>query len=110
MNNKNRFYENYDAIRKFVIHDIELEGEEDVLALSDLLYNIYNTRTEKINKKRQEIDPVIELLSKVKKIPLKIRTQSIQKGKRNIRKALQALILKHLEKDDDDKHLRSTLI
>ena len=75
---KSRFYENYDAIRKFVMYDTELEKNEKILALSDLLYN---TRTEKVNKKGQEIEPVIELLSKVTKIPLKIRKQAITNGK-----------------------------
>ena len=99
--NKSRFYENYDKIRKFVI--------DEILAISDLLYN---TRTEKENKKGQEIEPVIELLSKKRKIPtcIKIRRKAISKGKNTIRKVLQALILKHLEEDDDDEHLRSTSI
>ena len=77
--NKNRFYENYEAIRKFIIADSELEKKEEILALSDVLYS---TRTEKINKKGQEIEPVIQLLSQVKKIPLKVRKQAVKKGKK----------------------------
>ena len=51
MDNSFRFYENYDAIRNFVISDTEFTREEEIFALSDL---IYNTRTEKVNKKGQE--------------------------------------------------------
>ena len=107
MDNSFRFYENYDAIRKFVISDTELTREGEILALSDL---IYNTRTEKVNKKGQEIDPVIELLSKTKKTPLKVRRQAIKRSKQNIRKLVQALILKHLENDDNDELLEATSI
>ena len=58
---QNRFYENYEAIKKFIVEDSELEKKEEILALSDVLYN---TRTEKINNKGQEIEPVIQLLSR----------------------------------------------
>ena len=105
--NKSRFYENYDTVRKFVIKDTEPEEKDEILAISDLLYN---TRTEKENKKGQEIEPIIELLSKEKKIPIEIRREAISKGRKTVRKVLQALILKHLEKDDDDEHLRSASI
>ena len=74
------------------------------MALSDRLYN---TWTETVNKQGQEIDPVFDFLSKTKKIPLNVRRQAIKKSKQNIRKLVQALILKHLRKDDDDNLLRS---
>ena len=105
--NKTRFYENYDKIRKFVIEDSELETDNQVLAVSDLLYN---TRNEKENKKGQEIEPVVELLSKEKKIPIKIRREALLKGRDTIRKVLQALLIKHLEEDDSDERLRSASI
>ena len=105
--NKTRFYENYDKIRKFIIKDTELEKNDEILAVSDLLYN---TRSEKENKKGQEIEPVVELLSKRKKIPIEIRKKAISQGRDTIRKVLQALLLKHLEEDDNDEHLRSASI
>ena len=105
--NKTRFYENYGKIREFVIRDTEPEKDEEILAISDLLFN---TKTEKENKKAQEIEDIIKLLAKKKKIPIAIRREAILKGRKTIRKVLQALILKHLEKNDSDEHLRSTSI
>ena len=47
MDDKSRFYQNYDAIRQVVILDTELEREGEIWGLSDLFCN---TQTRKDKK------------------------------------------------------------
>ena len=94
--NQDRFYNNYDEIRDFSRGLGELVKKEEVLALSDLLFN---TREIEENKIAREENEYINLLCEQKGIHWTIRRQAIQEAGEELQTLVQILILLHIDKD-----------
>ena len=98
--NKERFYEHYDEIRDFMKHGIDLKKEEEVMALSDLLFN---TRHIKENKKAREDNEYINLLCQERGIEWTLRREAIKKAKEELRILVRILIYLHLDEDEREE-------
>ena len=92
--NKERFYENYESIRNFVINGKDLTKKEEVLALCDLLVNTKHLEISKATRKKNEY---IKLLSEEKGVDWKVRKEAIKTVKGSLQTFVHILILAHLE-------------
>ena len=92
--NKERFYENYESIRNFVINGKDLTKKEEVLALCDLLLNTKHLEISKATRKKNEY---IKLLSEEKGVEWKVRKEAIKTVKGSLQTFVHILILAHLE-------------
>ena len=77
--NKERFYENYESIRDFVINGKDLTKKEEVLALCDLLLNTKHLEISKATRKKKR---VYKTALRRKRCRVESQKRSNQNGKR----------------------------
>ena len=88
---KDRFYENYEQIRQFVIDGTLLDGDA-LLGLCDLFYNY---KTLKVVKTTIDKEKCIELLAN-KQANLEVKKQALKQCKQKARELAKYLIFLHL--------------
>ena len=97
---KDRFYENYEQIRQFVMDGTLLDGDA-LLGLCDLFYNY---KTLKVVKTTIDKEKCIELLAN-KQANLEVTKQALKQCKQKARELAKYLIFLHLLDDASDDEL-----